>query len=164
MPDPTQFDPNILPESDQANFLKSDEQRKKEQESGELELTPELVEQIMEKVVDVDASGLAVHAFESTVNSEQVDEALEKTEAILTEGLLGSEESPDPVPSDPQKRKERWYKNTRSRDPRRSNIHFLILGKGSIKSEWTGKSYPIKLSDRYSGSNSTLSILFDISS
>jgi len=146
----------IPPIEESPQTLLTEQMGKAEKESFEEELSPEVIEKIMEKVRDIDTKGLAYHVL---------FQREKHLKSVLSSGILGQElggnERKDVT-------KEWWVKSIRER---KKFVHFNIIGRArkdlddpdiddyrrqkySEKTE-IGKSYHLK----YGG----IAFIFDIS-
>ena len=100
----------------------------------EQELTPETIEQIMEKVQDIDQDGIAYSSVYRQVFPEYGPKNLENIVGTLPhtlqDGLLGTEEAMAPEGKEKgEGRKQKWAENVRKK--RNALVYFNILGRSS---------------------------------
>jgi len=81
-----------------------------------VELTPELISDVLLKVQDINKDGIA---YSST--------PIRNFESIFKEGFLGTDDNPHPQQKDERKRE--WAINARKRDIRKNRIWFNITGR-----------------------------------
>lgn len=122
-------------------------------ENFEEELSPEVIEKIMEKVQDIDTEGTAYHAVMH-----------EKLGSILRDGLLGRGfQSGD----EREVSKERWTKTIRERN---KFVHFNIVGRArglndsDISNDMQKHSQRREIARSYYMRHGGMALVFDISS
>ncbi len=145
-PEP-ESDPNI----EQQPQLESQEDSESKVEK---ELSPEIIEKIMEKVQDIDQKGTGYHALSDN----------EKLRSVLQDGLLGQEMHPN---KSNIKLGKKWAKAVRK--THKSFVHFNIVGRAVLNQDTKLSHDKQHLSEKreigksyYMGVPGKLAIMFDI--
>ena len=145
-----------------ANNLEEKPGEKKEEPKIETELSPEIMEMIMNKVQDIDKDGVAFSSI-----SGQEGDLLAKFSSILRNGLLGS------MSGDGRKNsKEEWerhFKKHKRGMTKWLTVHFNIVGRslfGNIHNSLSkNKTEPeeTEIGNSFWSGRNSLSLIFDIS-
>lgn len=128
--------------------IEFDKEKAEEIETVEKELSPEVIEKIMDKVQDINTEGVAFSVIENS-----------KFRKILEEGLLGSYEEPQAISGSDIDKKE-WAKNTREK--RNSLVYFNI--NQAKHGSYDIPEYKVWYSEwfQHSRRNMTIGLTFDL--